>query len=373
MTTTLPTYVPRELVQERLLAIFPEGMPVRTYCVSPIAGSTVFAMLYVGAVNGTGRYLAPKHVYRMNDDQAALTSDAARLEYASETMKPRSVPRSTAWYADTTREPIRDETLRQGLMPTGAVTDKKDIPTTSSKPRYTLEPSFAGLFDPALVGLDLAGAIIAWQKAHLSTAALGRLELLRSGAVHEAATYYVTFPNGETRRLTPGDSSRITKAVIEEFTTRFLRKPAVLWVSESGNKVVSRDEILARRIGLSIDPAKHLPDIILVDLGDSSPDLVIVFVEVVATDGPISEQRRTELLRLATEGGHDEGNVAFVTAFLDRSTSAFRKCFPDLAWNSFVWVASEPRSLIGLFAPGEETTLALHEIVALSRRRNKGS
>ena len=50
-----------------------------------------------------------------------------------------------------TREPIRDETLREGLVATGAVTERTDLATTSSKPRYASKANFAALFDLRLM------------------------------------------------------------------------------------------------------------------------------------------------------------------------------------------------------------------------------
>ena len=41
--------------------------------------------------------------------------------YPSEAMIAGYSPSGTRWYADNTREPIRDETLREGLMAVGAV------------------------------------------------------------------------------------------------------------------------------------------------------------------------------------------------------------------------------------------------------------
>src|SRR3546814_18346617 len=79
------------------------------------------------------------------------------------------------------------------------------------------------------------------------------------------------FPSGETRRMEAGPSSVICKAVVEEFAPRFLEVPGVIWLSESGNKVVARDDSLASSIGLKIEPDRHLPDMILVDLGLKEP------------------------------------------------------------------------------------------------------
>jgi hypothetical protein len=359
----LPPYASHELVQERLALIFPEGSPFRNYVIREISASTVFAMLYVGAVDGSGRHAAPKHVYRMSDEQADLTSDAARLAYAAETVKQGSLPRGKPWYADTTREPIRDETLRQGLISAGAAVEDRSVATTSSKPRYALARDFAALFRPDLAGDELALAVSAWRQAHLTAGALARVELLRARAVRDAASVEVEFPNGEGRLLSPGESSIITKRVIEEFAPRFLTNPFVLWLSESGNKVVARDEMLARRIGLEIDASKNLPDIILADVGPS--EILLVFVEVVSTDGPVTEDRRRELLALATKSGLEEGHVAFLTAFMDRDEPAFRKAHASLAWNSFVWFASEPDGIEALVGHrASAVNKKLHDLLA---------
>lgn len=344
----LPPFVTREFVQQRLEQIFPLGSPNRGYCTRDIASATVFAMLYVGAVEGD-RFLAPKQVYRMSDDQAMLTSDAERISYVQDSEKAGFVQRGHAWYADTTREPIRDETIRQGFMPVGAVMDRKDLAVTSSKPRYALAADFAALFEPSLNGEALERAILQWRSQHLTSAALTRISLLRSGAGKDADGVLVEFPNHETRRLSPGVSSKIAKGMVEQFAVLFLENPAVLWLSESGNKVVARDELLARKVGLNIDPSRYLPDIILVDLGaGESSAVLVVFVEVVATDGPITEERRAELMKLTDAAGFDPAQVAFVTAFLDRDHAAIRRSLPAVAWNSFVWIASEPDKLIAL-------------------------
>ena len=358
-TTTLPPFASRELIAERLLAIFLAGFEFRNYCTRETAVKTVFAAIYVGAVDGSGRYLGPKQVYRMSDEQEALTSDAARLEYAQESTRGGFTARggsNAAWYADTTREPIRDETLRQGLIPVGAVVENKALPTTSNKPRYALASDFAALFDPALEGAGLQTAIETWRKKHLSSAALARIKIVQAGTAKDPQGVIVALPNGDTRRLATGPSSIIAKAVVEEFAPRFLENPAVLWLSESGNKVVASEDALAHLIGLHIDPTRNLPDVILIDLGpDEVPEsFLLVFVEVVATDGPISTARQKELLRLTTQAKIEPERVAFVTAYLDRDGGPFRKNLPILAWNSFVWIASEPTCIIALH--GERDT-----------------
>ncbi|MCG7891388.1 MAG: BsuBI/PstI family type II restriction endonuclease [Candidatus Thiodiazotropha endolucinida] len=148
----------------------------------------------------------------------------------------------------------------------------------------------------------------------------------------DSESVQIKFPDGAIRKLEPGPSSLISKAVIEEFAPRFLKKPKVLWLSESGNKIVAQDEALAKALGLQIDPSRALPDIILVDLGEDSSglEMLVIFTEVVASDGPINRQRKEILTTLATEAGFDSKHLAFLTAFLDRSSQPFKKSISEL-------------------------------------------
>jgi hypothetical protein len=343
MKSVLPPLLPFTEIQMRLLEIFPEGTPNRGYCTREIAAKTVFVMLYAGAVENREVHIRPNQVTRMTDTQAEKATDEERLAWTKASLrKEHNIP--GRWYAVDTREPIRDETLKDGFVATGAVVVKANVTTTSSIPRYTLASPFANLFDPYLTGAAQQKAIAAWQGANLSAGALARIQLVGKGAIASTGGVMVTFPNGETRKLAHGPSSVISKAVIEDFSKRFLGKPGVIFLSESGNKVLKRDDVLANLIGLKIPADKYLPDILLVDLGPDEP--LIVFVEVVATDGPISARRKEALLDITRSAGFQDSNVAFVTAYLDRGKPAFKKTVPELAWNSFAWFASEPDHIV---------------------------
>ena len=342
----LPPLLPVPVIHQRLQIIYPEGTTNRNYVTREMAAKTVFAMLYIGAVEGAERWLRPDQVTRMTDAQATLASDGEREDWFQQTMWPAEGNIEGRWYAANTREPIRDETLRGGLIQTGAVSERKGLPTTSPRPRYALSQSFAALFHPDLEEDMLDEAITAWREANLTSGALARVALVRRATVAGGERVLVTFPNGETRQMAPGPSSEITKSVVEDFSPRFLEQPGVIWLSESRNQVVARDDQLAQAIGLTIEPDRHLPDLILVDLGPDEP--LLVFVEVVATDGPVSDARQTALMAVATDAGFNEDQVAFVTAYSDRSAAAFKKTVDELAWRSFAWFMSEPDQILVL-------------------------
>ena len=215
-----------------------------------------------------------------------------------------------------------------------------------TKPRYALHTDFAELFDPALTGEALDRAVAQWQERHLNAAALARIQILRRGAARVTGKVTVVFPNGEIRQLEAGPSSIISKAVVEEFAPRFLDEPEVILLSESGNKIVARDDALIHAVGLQLDVGRVLPDLILFDLSPSRP--LLIFVEVVATAGPISEGRKQALHDMARGGNYPLQQIAFVTAYHDRDRAEFKRTAATLAWQTFVWFVAEPDNIMVL-------------------------
>ena len=163
--------------------------------------------------------------------------------------------------------------------------------------------------------------------------------------------------------MEPGPSSVISKAVVEEFAPRFLGQPGIVWLSESRNRVVARDDRLAQDVGLTIEPDRNLPDLILVDLEPVDP--ILVFAEVVATAGPVNEARRTALLAIATEAGFGESQIAFLTAYADRDAWAFKGSVSDLAWRSFAWFMSEPDHIMLLRRGADAERVRLSDLMQI--------
>lgn len=348
-------------IHARLQKIFPNGTPNRNNCTWEIAAKTVFVMLYLGAIEGQDIWIRPDQVTRMTDQQAKKIDPPARQEWASESLKRNRGEIPGRWYAVNTRESIRDDTIRGGFLANGVVIERAGLATTSPAPRYALRDGFANLFASDLSDEKLDTAIADWQAENLTAGALARIVMVRKGAIAGGEEHVlVKFPSGETRRMEYGPSSVISKAVIEIFAPRFLEVPGVVFLSESKNKVVARDDDLAKSIGLKIEAQKNLPDIILADLGPKQP--LLVFIEVVASDGPVNFERKRALLLLSQEAGFPEDQVMFVTAYLDRSDVAFRKTVDSLAWGTFVWFASEAEHLIQLYESGPEAAKNLNSL-----------
>jgi hypothetical protein len=346
---TLPALLTIARIQQRLDAIFPAEQENRAALVNLRAARVVYVFLYGGMVEGADRYLGPKDVYRFTESQARNRSESARDTWYAASRRPHFRLTGRRWYADNTREPIRDETIRNGLVRFGCVGQRHGVATTSSKPIYYLTRGFAALFDPDANTATLRAAIVAWRDENLSAAARTRATLAARGRTRRSDAVRITLPDGGLRTLAPGPSSRITKSVVEEFAPRFLRDPALLWMSESVAKVNVVDDELARAINLSIDAGRVLPDIILVDRGTGAHDVALHFIEVVATDGPMTSLRRDALLQYVRASEFPEAQCFFGTAFLDRGEPVFRKSVGELSWGSYVWFSSEPDGLVCLF------------------------
>ncbi len=361
---SLPRLLPVPEIRQRLQTIFPEGIENRTYVTREMAAKTVFVMLYVGAVEGGERWVRPDQITRMSDAQAQLESQIEREEWALTSLLANVGAIEGRWYAANTREPIRDETLRAGLVKFGAVTERKDLPTTSPRPRYALARGFAVLFSPELDEAVFQSAVTDWRASNLSRSALMRTTLMLRGSVEQGDRILVTFPDGETRHMEPGPSSVISKAVVEEFAPRFLEQPAVIWLSESKSRVVTRDDDLAQQIGLTIHPDRNLPDLILVDLGPPTP--LLLFVEIVATSGEINEVRRSALMKVATDAGFGSDQVTFVTAYQDRDSRPLKATFGSLAWGSFAWFMTEPDQIVFFHRQDSDVNVYLSSFVEQS-------
>lgn len=345
----LPTI---EEVRRRLSLIIPGAQDPEGWARRELAAKTIFVMLYGYAIEGFDRWIRPTAVADMTDAQASQHNPEIRRSWL-DTVQGRHRPRNVTgrWFSENTRESIRDETLRT-LVDLGIVVTRSGLPTTSPKPRYALRRGFADLLSPELSEVPLVQAIDHWQEENLSAAALARVVLEKQRASTRGRRVRVRLPSGETRILAPGPSSELTRAAIEDFAPRFLEEPAAVMISESARKLLFRDEALLKAIGLEIDVSATLPDVILVDVGSEPP--IIVFVECVATDGPINERRKKELETIASEGRFPASDCAYVTVFHDRTGPPYRRMAASLAWGTCAWFVSEPEHIIVLRHGGEE-------------------
>lgn len=346
----------RHQCAERLQLIFPSGVVEDPSAVSGrLAGAAAYVCIYCGAFDGRNP-IRPSLVLWMCDGvakraeaghpeesavdrcrwyNAAVRGHGALIDLLSE-WKIEHRP----WYADNSREPLRDETFREWLR-LGALEHDSSIPTTSPRPAWSLRGDFASLFRPGLQGADLGESVALWQEANLGTVGRARVRIEGERRAAEHAIE-VRLPNGSVRPLSPGDSSLILKGIIEQLVPRIMQSPGVLAVSQSKRKIDVSDDELLRDLGLVIQASTLLPDALLFDAARGH----FWFVEAVATDGEIHDSRKDELLRWAAEHGIEPQQCGFITGFLSRTAEPFRRRVSRLAWGTCAWFLDEPERII---------------------------
>ncbi|MGQ0575452.1 MAG: BsuBI/PstI family type II restriction endonuclease [Pseudonocardia sp.] len=253
------------------------------------------------------------------------------------------------WYADNTRETLRDETFPRWLD-FGALRNREGIRTTSSQPRWALTESFADLFDPALADDALGAAIETWIENHLNPGDMIKARTARARDRDQHAVA-VNLPGGGIRTLEPGDASLILKGVVEQWAPARLGDPVVLTISEPGRKLLVADNEMLLAAGLSINVSLLLCDALLVDL--ATKPVTFWMIEAVASDGPIDEDRKRQFLRWAEDHRIPVAACRFLTAFSSRNSPSARRRLKDLATGTFAWFADEPHHELAWYEIGE--------------------
>jgi BsuBI/PstI restriction endonuclease domain/BsuBI/PstI restriction endonuclease HTH domain len=135
----------------------------------------------------------------------------------------------------------------------------------------------------------------------------------------------------------PGEHNVLIKAVIQQFLPRFGHEAIVLYVGDAEKKDLHIDRERLHELGCSELDHGELPDVIAYS---EIKDWLFV-IEAVHSFGPISNVRHDRLKALLHRG---TAGTVFVTAFADRLS--FRRWIKDIAWQTEVWIASEPEHII---------------------------
>lgn len=345
----LPVLLNLAGVKARLASIFPDAFANRAILTGEMAARVVYVFLYGGFVQGQAHLLRPSHVYFFTREQADKTSVQQRLNWRRDAGKPGFRHAGQRWYADNSRETIRDDLMRNTMLRLGIASKQAGIAVTSSKPSWYLDGDFASLFEPSLQAAALDAALLLWRKTHLNAGELQRMALRAEGVQRQTGDLLIAMPDGSRIRVSAGPSSLIAKGVVERFASKHLRDPAVLWLSVSDRKTYPQFVELAAKVGLRFDANAVLPDIILADIGQP---VKFIFFEVVASDGPVTEARRAALTEIIQRSHVPMERVTFITAYEDRNAAPFKKNVSELALNSYVWFRTEPNLLLHLTTEG---------------------
>lgn len=145
--------------------------------------------------------------------------------------------------------------------------------------------------------------------------------------------------NGSDFTFSPGKHNQLQKFIIEEFAPRFAENSECLYVGDTIQKNLVKNQEKLKELGFEITLHDKMPDVVLY----SEDKNWIYFVESVTSIGAMEPKRIKEIEEM-TE--NVSAGKIYVTAFLDFKT--FKKFSESLAWETEVWIADMPDHMIHL-------------------------
>lgn len=145
--------------------------------------------------------------------------------------------------------------------------------------------------------------------------------------------------NEKDLTFSPGKHNELQKSIIEEFAPRFAPGCSCLYVGDTIEKDLIKDEETLSKLGFSITLHDKMPDIVLY----CAEKDWIYFIEAVTSVGPMNPKRIKEINEMTR---NVKSGKIFITAFLDFKT--FKSFSEQLAWDTEVWIASMPDHMIHL-------------------------
>lgn len=231
-------------------------------------------------------------------------------------------------YAENSRETIRKQAIHH--FRNAAFIEDNGAPTNSPNYKYRLTEEMLSLLK-------------SFQTMHWSSTKHSFLEnhnslinFYRSIKLMEKMPVKI---NGNELTFSPGKHNELQKLIIEEFAPRFAENATCLYIGDTIQKDLVRNEPMLSKLGFKMTLHDKLPDVILY-VEDKN---WLYFIEAVTSVGPMSPKRIKELESMTSEV--TAGKI-YVTAFLDFKT--FKSFSEALAWETEVWIADLPDHMIHL-------------------------
>ena len=147
----------------------------------------------------------------------------------------------------------------------------------------------------------------------------------------------ITLPSGHILDFSQGGHNQLQREIIEEFLPRFGAGCEVLYIGDTVNKYLFREDDKLRHLGFFELSHDSLPDIVAYNKQKNW----LFLIEAFYTSGPMSEERILELKKALKECN---AGLVFVTAFTSKKD--LKKNIADIAWETEVWTADNPDHLI---------------------------
>lgn len=153
----------------------------------------------------------------------------------------------------------------------------------------------------------------------------------------EAERVPVTLPSGKNLLLSYGEHNQLQKAIIENFLQIFGKGCEVLYVGDTDNKQLHKDEKKLKELGFFDLEHDELPDVVAYNKLKN----LLFLVEAFHCTG---QWDNTRLLKIQRKLADCKANVVFVTAF--ETFAQFKTYSATIAWETEVWIAEIPEHMI---------------------------
>lgn len=164
-------------------------------------------------------------------------------------------------------------------------------------------------------------------------------ESLREKLAHkrELERIPIAFPSGKEVMLSAGPHNKLQRAIIQEFLPRFGFGAEILYLGDTTDKYLIRDDERLNEIGFFVIEHDELPDVIAY----SQEKNLLFIIEAVHSSGQMGELR---VLKLKEKLKDCKAEIVIVSAFEDKKK--FKKFSDDIAWESEVWIAEDPDHMV---------------------------
>jgi type II restriction enzyme len=147
----------------------------------------------------------------------------------------------------------------------------------------------------------------------------------------------VKLPSGKSIELSQGGHNQLQREIIEEFLPRFGNGCEILYIGDTTNKYLIREDKKLLKLGFFELTHDSLPDVVAYNKNKNW----LYLIEAFYSSGPMSEERIFELKKGLTKCN---AGLIFVTAFISKND--FKKNVSDIGWESEVWTADNPDHLV---------------------------
>ena len=202
-------------------------------------------------------------------------------------------------YAENSRETFRKQALHH--FRTAAFIEDNGKATNSPNYCYRLTDEFLHLIKDS------------GSKISIEAFLLSHPSLVSKYESKKKMTQIPVVVNGQEFNLSFGKHNQLQKAIVEEFGSRFAPGSECLYIGDTTEKDLFKNEEKLQELGFEITLHDKMPDVVLYN---KEKDW-IYFIEAVTSVGPMDAKRILELNELTSNVS--SGRI-FVTAFLDFKT-----------------------------------------------------